>query len=191
MGYSTYDYGDIIVKQNGTIHDGWFTDVGSRGELYSVGTITFPDGTKLHGYSYDFDREKDSETIKASRVERPDGSVAENPSEDEIMALFQKDGNGDLIRIHALDDMAPQETAKLAACSAEVQAVIAKALAEIAPSRIAPRVTRPTATQTPSMTITRATPAVTTARTCAPTCRRRQSYCSRVSCQFMTPCRPC
>jgi hypothetical protein len=152
---TVYDYGDFYRSKSGVAFHGWLScHCTSGADTFSARTVEFPDGTKIHGYSYAHDV-IDSDTAGAEilagsvsslddgrkvgtklttkSIEYPDGRKIENPPPDELDALFVKnDGDdGDAIMIRALDDMTPEETTAMAACGAEVQEVVAKALAHM------------------------------------------------------------
>jgi hypothetical protein len=103
----------MVRLKNGVTFHGVSTPFYPRGERHDYASaIVFPDGTKVRGYRYDFGLIDGDEGAKiltgsieaqangrkvgtkftADSIEYPDGRKVENPSADEIDALFPKEG---------------------------------------------------------------------------------------------------
>jgi hypothetical protein len=92
---SCISYGDLIRRKNGVTYLDWFNETGKEGTFFAAGTVEFPDGIKLCGFSYQRGWLDDgSRGVKhtAGSIAYPDGRRVENPSDEEIVPCFQRMG---------------------------------------------------------------------------------------------------
>jgi hypothetical protein len=92
MGISYFYNSDLRRFKNGTAL--YFNSDMMPGEIHLMtGDLVFPDGTEMHGYECVCDEgAPDTNVYSAGGIRYPDGREVENPSADEIGALFLKDG---------------------------------------------------------------------------------------------------
>jgi hypothetical protein len=113
---------NLVRLKNGITFYGLYSPWSKYGDVHETAVaVVFPDGTKVRSYRYNFDvidggdgaqiltdsietlddGRKVGAEITADSIEYPDGRKVENPSADEIQALFPKEGREEEVRIGA------------------------------------------------------------------------------------------